>query len=270
MNHVRAPIGLALSLSVFGFGCFTEVCRDGSMPAGEGCDDGSNPVGQTSDRMSFFVTSRGVEVNGVTVAGGNFGGLDGADAFCRTLAQEVREGDQRSWVAFLSTKGGDARDRIGTGPWYNAGDQMIAPDLETLFSSPPPTAMILDESGRAWNGGVSARHDVVTGSNHDGRNFDSLDDMMMSHPNPDGSLFSFPDGSFVYGSPAFDFSCADWTTNEGGLMSANYMVVGHLDWSGLAAGTGGNEWLTSHTTACDQEEINASGGDMRIYCFSPD
>lgn len=250
--------------------CYTEICPDGSPKGDVDCPAAPGNPGQTSERMSFFVTSRGVEVDGEAAVGGNFGGLAGADAFCQTLAQEVREDDMRTWRAFLSNEDTDARERIGSGPWFNSVDQMIAPDLETLFSSPPASTLILDESGRTWNGGISRAHDVITGSKRDGRRFTSLDDMMMGHPNPDGSLFSFPDGSFVYAEPSFDFSCADWSTNEGGLTSSNYTVVGHLDWTDLSTGTGGNEWLSSHVVACDQAEMNASGGDIRIYCFVAD
>ncbi len=28
------------------------------------------------------------------------------------------------------------------------------------------------------------------------------------------------------------------------------------------------EWLTSHVTACDQTEMNLTGGDIRLYCFA--
>ena len=252
--------------------CYTEVCSDGSMPGDSGCMNPSNPVppGEVSERMNFFVSSRSVEVNGEAVFGGNFGGIAGADAFCETLAREARADDMRTWRAFLSDEMVDARDRIGNGPWFNAADQMLAADLGSLFATPPATRLLLDENGAAWNGGVSRRHDVITGSNREGRRFTGLDDMTMGHPNPDGSLFSFPDGSFVYAEPSFDFSCANWSTDEGGALSMNYTVVGHLDWTDLAAGTGSDEWLTSHVVACDQAEMNASGGDIRVYCFAVD
>jgi len=82
------------------------------------------------DKMSFFVTSV------ATGEGGNLGGLGGADAHCQRLA--LAAGSKgRQWRAYLSAaaEGGqpavNARDRIGTGPWFNSrsiqiGCQMLA------------------------------------------------------------------------------------------------------------------------------------------------
>src|SRR5687767_15256883 len=69
-------------------------------------------------RMSFFITSVGMG------KAGNLGGLAGADRHCQTLAESVGAGG-RTWHAYLSTSATatapavNARDRIGTGPWYN-------------------------------------------------------------------------------------------------------------------------------------------------------
>src|SRR5271157_332636 len=69
--------------------------------------------------MSFFVTSVGIG------NGANLGGLAGADQHCQTLAQAAGAGN-KTWHAYLSTqaKNGqpavNARDRIGTGPWYDS------------------------------------------------------------------------------------------------------------------------------------------------------
>ena len=68
--------------------------------------------------MSFFITSAGPG------DGGNLGGLKGADAHCSQLAAAVGAGN-KTWRAYLSTAGENgtadvhARDRIGSGPWYN-------------------------------------------------------------------------------------------------------------------------------------------------------
>src|SRR6478609_10498601 len=81
---------------------------------------GEYPRGETpSPTMNFFVTS--VPVGD----GGNLGGLAGADAHCQALATAVGAGN-RTWHAYLSTQAANgkpainARDRIGTGPWFNA------------------------------------------------------------------------------------------------------------------------------------------------------
>ena len=74
------------------------------------------PVGP--DHMTFFVTSRGIG------KGGDLGGLAGADQHCQNLAAAVGAGN-RTWHAYLSTQARpgqpavNARDRIGTGPWFN-------------------------------------------------------------------------------------------------------------------------------------------------------
>ncbi|MCY4509799.1 MAG: lectin, partial [Acidobacteria bacterium] len=79
--------------------------------------------------MSFFVTSVGLG------DGANLGGLAGADAHCQSLAAAVGRGDA-TWRAYLSTQGPNAvnaRDRIGTGPWFaHGGRRQIAADLGWL------------------------------------------------------------------------------------------------------------------------------------------
>ena len=95
----------------------------------------------TGEEMSFFITSDG------SGDGANFGGLEGADAHSTKLAQAA--GSQRSWAAYLSasmiidrssgspvvTDGISARDRIGSGPWYNADGVLIAKDVDDLHSA---------------------------------------------------------------------------------------------------------------------------------------
>src|ERR1700704_3963288 len=81
--------------------------------------------------MSFFVTSVGLG------KGANLGGLAGADAHCQQLATAAGAGG-KTWHAYLSTQARpgqpavNARDRIGSGPWYNSKGDMIAPDLAHL------------------------------------------------------------------------------------------------------------------------------------------
>ncbi len=73
--------------------------------------------------MSFFVTSDG------SGNGGDLGGLEGADAICRNLAESVDQGDL-TWRAYLSTQGGDAvnaRDRIGPGPILSRAFTALGP-----------------------------------------------------------------------------------------------------------------------------------------------
>src|SRR5713101_329410 len=75
--------------------------------------------------MTFFVTSAG-KGNGA-----DLGGLEGADAHCLALAKAAGS-KYANWRAYLSTTlpggeaGGDARDRIGKGPWRNAKGVVVA------------------------------------------------------------------------------------------------------------------------------------------------
>src|SRR5712692_6949931 len=91
----------------------------------------SLPMGGAKSVMTFFITSRGIG------KGGDLGGLAGADAHCQALAQAEKAGDHtwRAYLATMATKAGlavNARDRIGTGPWYNAEGNRIAANLEEL------------------------------------------------------------------------------------------------------------------------------------------
>src|SRR5205823_12610874 len=81
-----------------------------------------------SSGMSFFVTSTG------SGKGADFGGLEGADKHCQTLAAAAGAGS-RTWHAYLSTQGPqavNAKDRVGTGPWQNAKCVGIAKDVAEL------------------------------------------------------------------------------------------------------------------------------------------
>src|SRR6478672_12863926 len=84
-------------------------------------------VGAQDTSMSFFVTSKNPG------KGGDLGGLQGADAYCKSLASAVGAGD-KNWRAYLSTDKENARDRIGKGPWYNAKGVKMADDVATLHS----------------------------------------------------------------------------------------------------------------------------------------
>ena len=135
--------------------------------------------------------------------------------------------------------------------------------VRALHTSPPARNLLLTERREDPLAG-GARHDVITGSNAEGRKFANLAEMM--------ELFTFPDGSFTYPNATFDASCAGWTNdgiadaqnNLGSIV--NYAVVGHLDWDGLMGRSA--RWTTSHVSACDQASMQADGGDIRIYCFA--
>ena len=92
------------------------------------------PAVADAGSMSFFVTSA---PNG---DGANLGGLEGADAYCGSLAKAAGSAKTK-WAAYLSTTapGGDAginaRDRIGKGPWMNVKGEVVAKSVEDLHSA---------------------------------------------------------------------------------------------------------------------------------------
>jgi len=194
--------------------------------------------------MSFFITSVGGG------DGGNLGGLVGADTHCQALASAVDRGDS-TWRAYLSTQGinaVDARDRIGTGPWYGAVGNLIARDQDHLHGDTLEQARLGNglhpfhartESGEIVPGILTreygldvSKHDILTGSTPEGR--------------------AYPTGD--------DQTCSNWSNNSGG--SAR---VGHHDRHGFMD----NSWNSTHNTrGCSQEELIPSGGAGLFYCFA--
>src|SRR5687767_14591729 len=180
--------------------------------------------------MSFFLSSRG------SANGGNLGGLEGADRICQDLAQAAGHGN-RTWRAYLSTQGQNAvnaRDRIGAGPWFNVRGARIAQNVEELHSSANRMAVFtaIDERGNQIPGsGFSPnRHDVLTGSQPDGR--------------------AYPAGA--------DMTCNNWTSSsdEGGAKAR----VGHHDYA---------QWNSTHDSrGCSQQALVGTGGDGLFYCFA--
>src|SRR5262245_56403975 len=107
---------------------------------GTGATDGGTVTDGGSSKMSFFVTSKGVGD-----ATGKLGGLNGADQHCLTLAQAAGS-TKTHWVAYLSVQNGpaaaavNAKDRIGTGPWYNAKGETFAANVAALHPAIDPVA----------------------------------------------------------------------------------------------------------------------------------
>jgi hypothetical protein len=199
-----------------------------------GSDGGGNGDGDAgvAGELSFFVTS-----TGSGDAGGNVGGLEGADEKCQDLAEAV--GSTRTWHAYLSTTEENAVDRIGEGPWFNADGVLVAADLETLHSAGLPRApvnLVLDENGDAVPGN---QHDILTGSDDDGE-------------------------LLVAGDAGVADNCNDWTSNSADPPGAR---VGHSDIP--ANPMFSPSWNSAHTTAgCSAAQLTAVGGAGRLYCFA--
>ncbi len=188
--------------------------------------------------MTFFVTSAGPG------NGADLGGLEGADQHCQSLADAARAGD-RHWRAYLSASASDgepavnARDRIGGGPWQNAGGVEIAASVDALHGENNVSKeTALTEAGGMVNGRGDEpnMHDILTGSQ------------------PDGTAFAAGE----------DMTCGNWTmSGEGAAM------VGHHDRMGLDDSDAAKSWNSSHPSrGCSQEALQGTGGNGLFYCFA--
>lgn len=189
--------------------------------------------------MSFFVTSVGVG------DGANLGGLADADSHCQRLAEAVGAGN-KTWRAYLSTSGPgavSARDRIGQGPWYNARGAQVAKNLGHLHGDTLEEARLgntlqrvtaVNEKGEPVKGSGESpnQHDILTGSQPDGR--------------------AFTDSA--------DHTCKNWTSNGEGSAQ-----VGHHDRTGGPS----LSWNSVHASrGCSQQNLVATGGAGLFYCFA--
>jgi gluconolactonase len=195
--------------------------------------------------LGFFVTSEGIG------KGANLGGLAGADAQCQKLATAVGAGN-KTWHAYLSTQAANgqpainARDRIGTGPWYNVRGAKVAKDVADLHGDVLEASRLGNNLSRTTAlseknttvkgaGDTPNEHDILTGSLADGR--------------------AFPEGA--------DHACSNYTSSA----AEGSVQVGHFDRTG-----GGNvSWNSAHgSRGCGQENLIKTGGAGLLYCFAID
>ena len=191
-----------------------------------------------ANSMTFFVTSAGPG------NGANLGGLAGADAQCQKLATAAGAGN-RMWRAYLSANpmgqpAVNARDRIGRGPWVNVKGATIAANVDDLHGD--KNGMTKDtnltEKGETVKGvgDTPNTHDVLTGSQADGR--------------------AFTDG--------MDHTCSNWTSGADGMGAAQ---LGHSDRMGR--GATGSSWNFAHASrGCSQANLVVTGGAGLFYCFA--
>ncbi|MEO5741590.1 MAG: DUF1554 domain-containing protein [Vicinamibacterales bacterium] len=204
-----------------------------------GCDGDGAPTAPLGRTTNFFVTS-------ATSVTGNLGGLAGADATCQRLATAAGH-SAGTWRAYLSAQrdpangnqATNARDRIGTGPWYNANRVLIANNLAELHSRQGDAAMFVDEHGLRINGQWTGsptpnEHDILTGSN------------------ADGTL-------------AAGLTCSDWSSDSASVVGQ----VGHSDGLGPNQSTAGaqSSWNSAHANL-NCANTAPRGGAGRIYCFA--
>jgi hypothetical protein len=190
----------------------------------------SSTVDAQANQMTFFITSASPG------KGADLGGITGADAHCAALAKAAGAPANRVWRAYLSTDKQAARDRIGSGPWFNAKGVQVAASVADLHSDANKLSKenSLNEKGEVNNGRGDQpnRHDILTGSNLDGT-----------------------------AAPA---TCSNWTNGAQGGGGAQ---VGHHDRQG--GGANPTSWNSAHTTpGCSIEELRKVGGEGFFYCFA--
>ena len=190
--------------------------------------------------MSFFVTSVGKG------DGANYGGLAGADAHCQQLGAAAGRG-AATWHAYLSTQGPgavNARDRIGSGPWFNANGAQIAASVAHLHGDTIEQARLGTTLGKGFSltekkttvngiGDTPNQHDILTGSTPDGRAY----------------------------ADAMDHTCGNYTSNA----ATGSAQLGHHD----KQGGGNGSWNSTHgSRGCGQANLVATGGAGLLYCFA--
>jgi hypothetical protein len=230
--------------------------------------------------FSFFVTSMaalwalsGDDINDWEGGfGGNFGGLEGADEICQKIATATGN-SSRTWKAFLSaTDDGNgnavhAIERIGEGPWHDANGRLVASGIDGMLDDDRPDGDdqsvedLPDECGVGLLA-IGDAHDVVTGSDTDGR-LNATD---------------------------LESTCNDWTADSGGVGTGGgggpagpgIPACGH-SFPREGGGPMGAHWISDHgLRGCDKGAnllsngpgtgtcIGCTGGYGAVYCFAGD
>jgi hypothetical protein len=203
----------------------------------------AQPAPPQSPNMTFFITSAG------SGKGADLGGLEGADRQCQTLAQGAGAGG-KTWRAYLSTQAANgaqavnARDRIGKGPWQNFKGEVVAQSVDDLHGDNNKLGMQISLTERgtmvAGVGYTPNYHDVLTGSQPDGRAFAAGEDR----------------------------TCRNWTSSTQGAA-----MLGHADRKGLRDDAASKSWNSSHPSrgaegGCSQNDLRSTGGAGLFYCFA--
>lgn len=229
-------------LSITALSCATGAIAQTAATPATAAAPGARSV-DPAKPLGFFVTSTGLG------NGANLGGLAGADAHCQTLAASVGAG-QKTWRAYLSTQAKDgqpainARDRIGQGPWHNTRGAVVAKDLAHLHGDTLDAARIGNNLTKATAfseknepiksfGDKPNEHDILTGSQPDGRAF----------------------------ADAADHTCSNYSSSA----ADGSAQLGHVD----RTGGGNTSWNSTHASrGCSQPNLVATGGAGLLYCFA--
>lgn len=255
----------------------------GSSNASGGSGNSAGNAGANSNpnlaKFSFFVIS--VEsVRELSKSQDGFGGdlrfgetgegagLRGADKICAAAAELGMKGaGTKKWRAFLSaTKGGEgggpvhAKDRVGTGPWYDALGRLVASDLSQLLMDRPGDADRAIRNDLPNEFGTPNHMDGAPGctgascpNNH----------QVLTGTAPDGTLYSEI-------TPATDATCDDWTS----ALPSGKPRSGH-SWPRQGSGT---NWISAYDgTGCApcalaigaevENCVGSTGGYGGFYCL---
>lgn len=270
---VAAASGNAGALASGSGGALSTAAGSGGT-AGSG---GSSASAAPTEKFSFFVTSleamRRLSKNengfGGDLRYGEATGLAGADKICTEIAESAMPGaGKKVWHAFLSAKSAGAgnsvvhaKDRIGTGPWYDRSGRVIAMDLSALLNTRPsgadPTIAdnLPNEQGEPNRPSSDIdNHDTITGST--------------------------ATGEYAGSSTCEDYTSTTSPPAEGGAGGRNAgrrgPVVGH-SWPAQS----GQSWIQSHNApGCmpsvgigqmsggGGDGVGSLGGYGGIYCFA--
>ena len=254
-----------------------------------------NPSASDGSCFSFFVTSRArlfalAEAFGVGTSGwggdfryGTGDGLTGADKICTEIAEQSLPGNGKTWRAFLSTSQVNAIDRVGSGPWYDRLNRIIANNKTELVATRPggiTSSTILNnlpnEDGTPHHneennsqGQQADNHDILTGSDSDGKVCNS------SACWNSGVMGGGMGGG---GTSITNSTCGDWTlaTKQAGYQPR----VGHT-WPTM--GNGADDWISwLNEGGClpgynliqnggpntNAGSVGSGGGYGAIYCMA--
>lgn len=258
LSQVRVGSALALALVAGLSGCGSDS-KPGDGGGGSGNED------PNLAKFSFFVVSvdavRQISGSPAGLGGdlrhgetGPGAGLRGADKICAAVAEMGKVGaGKKTWRAFLSaTTDGTgpvhAKDRIGSGPWYDAAGRLVASNLTQLLMDRPGDADpaikndLPNEFGIVNHADGSNNHAVLTGTGTDGM-------------------------LYTTAMPTSDSTCNDWTSKEASGRpwcghswprtgsGTNWMASSAVDGCAPCAGTG---------TKC----VGSTGGYGAFYCFA--
>lgn len=236
----KYPLVVSALLSSLLLGCATHPSTQQSQvqqPAAQAAQ------AKPTQPLSFFVTSAGVG------KGADLGGLAGADAHCQKLAEAAGAGN-KTWHAYLSTQAADgqpavdARDRIGSGPWYNVRGAQVAKDVAHLHGDEIDAARLGNNLSRTT--ALTEKNESVKGAGDKPNEHDILTGSL-----PDGRAFT----------DAADHTCKNYTSSA----TEGSAQVGHFD----RTGGGNTSWNSAHASkGCSQENLVKTGGAGLLYCFA--